>query len=61
MKNARIENCVLLPNVFISENVILKNVIVNKNMIIPANYCCTPDQVTVLDVTNLMEVGVIDE
>lgn len=61
MKNAHIENCVLLPQVFISENVRLKNVIVNKGVIIPENYTLIADEVIVIDSSNMMEVGGVDE
>lgn len=60
-KNAHIENSVLLPQVFISENVRLKNVIVNKGVIVPENYRLISDQIIVIDSSNLLEVGVIDE
>jgi len=61
MKNSTIENCVLLPNVFVSENVRLKNVIVNKGVIIPEDYVLIADEVVVLDSSNLMKVGAIVE
>lgn len=61
MKNAMIEDCVLLPQTFISENVHIKNVIVNKGVIIPANYKLVAKEITLIDSTNLNEVGEIDE
>ncbi len=61
MKNSHIEDSVLLPQVFISENVRLKNVIVNKGVIIPENYYLIAKKVVVIDNSNLMEVGAIDE
>lgn len=61
MKNAMIEDCVLLPQTFISENVHIKNVIVNKGVIIPANYKLMAKEITLIDSTNLNEVGEIDE
>ena len=61
MKNSVIEDCVLLPQTFISENVHLKNVIVNKGVIIPENYTLIADEITVIDSSNLYEVGEIDE
>jgi glucose-1-phosphate adenylyltransferase len=61
MKNSIIENCVLLPNVFVSENVRLKNVVVNKGVIIPENYVLQSQKTIVLDTSNMMEVGAIDE
>ena len=61
MKNSYIENSVLLPQVFISENVHLENVIINKGVIIPENYRLIAKEVIVIDSSNLMEVGEIDE
>ncbi len=61
MKNASIEDSVLLPNVFVSENVRLKNVIVNKNVILPENYVAILDHVDVIDTDTMWEVGAIDE
>lgn len=61
MKNSVIEDCVLLPQTFISENVHLKNVIVNKGVILPSNYRLIANDITVIDSSNLNEAGEIDE
>ncbi len=61
MKNARIENCVILPDVFVSANAHLANVIVNQGVIVPEDYRLIADHVVVLDATNLGKLGEIDE
>lgn len=61
MKNAHVENCVVLPDVFVSENAVLKNVIVNKGVIVPENYRLEAKAPVVLDQSNLKELGEIDE
>jgi len=61
MKNAVIEDCVILPNVFISENVHLSHVIVNKGLIIPENYRLISEEIVVLDATNIERLGEIRE
>lgn len=56
-----IENCVILPNVIISENAYLKNCIVNKGVIIPKNYHCEALEPVLIDYDNMMELGEIRE
>ncbi|MFA5006971.1 MAG: sugar phosphate nucleotidyltransferase [Candidatus Izemoplasmatales bacterium] len=57
MKNAHVEDCVLLPDVFVSENATLRNVIVNAGVIVPENYRLEAAETVVLDTANLTSLG----
>lgn len=61
MKQAHIENCVILPNVTIHSGVRLKNVICNKFLTIPENFVFCPDEVTLLTEEMLQKGGGKDE
>jgi len=60
-KKAKIEDCVILPNVTILEGVHLKKVIVNKGVTVPKNYKLISKEVILLDLDNLDKAGKINE
>jgi ADP-glucose pyrophosphorylase len=61
MKNAVVEDCVVLPEAFVSEGAHLRNVVVNKGVIVPENYRLEAKEPVVLDQSNLGEAGAVDE
>lgn len=60
-KGAVIRDCVIFPDVFLSENVKLQNIIVNQGLVLPKGYCLISDKILILDSTNWESLGEIHE